>query len=389
MFRTLCIAGVLITCVPPAANSASVLFRESEGYQPFIPSWDHVGFEMNGFVWESHPGYEYQGFPLSGFAWDPSQGNRVLVPDFPGVQRYHTRGSFEWNSATSATSPTEAFLAIDIDSGLASAMEDIAITTVGGYPNLFNPYNAAPNQQKGGGGSFTCVGLIEYFAEQAGHNGGEGFIPNDREHFLVFGRTVPLLTPKLLLTAIQRNWTPTDDDDFIPGLFDPVDFLVTDPLGRRAGYTTETGLLEEIPGVSYDGDGDYEQFFMANPMAGTYQVDLYGLGDDAFAAISDGQGGGFLFEGYLEEGEVVSGSFQLGTESLEGDFDLDGDVDGEDFLKWQREDSTSVGLTAWQNNYGLNSSNLPQSSMAIPEPSTLLLIIWWYIYCPLRAPSSR
>jgi hypothetical protein len=56
--------------------------------------------------------------------------------------------------------------------------------------------------------------------------------------------------------------------------------------------------------------------------------------------------------------------------TLPGDFDEDGDVDGRDFLVWQR--NPSVGdLADWQTNYGVGSL---ASSRAIPEPSSLVLL---------------
>lgn len=72
-----------------------------------------------------------------------------------------------------------------------------------------------------------------------------------------------------------------------------------------------------------------------------------------------------------------------------GDFNLDGQVDGTDFLLWQRGESpngiASNDLTAWQTNYGLP-VDLPQALLqAIPEPTPatlalggamLLLMLW-------------
>ena len=56
---------------------------------------------------------------------------------------------------------------------------------------------------------------------------------------------------------------------------------------------------------------------------------------------------------------------------LGGDFDGDGDVDGRDFLVWQR--NPSVGnLADWQTNYGTGS--LVAASVSVPEPSTWLLL---------------
>ena len=59
-----------------------------------------------------------------------------------------------------------------------------------------------------------------------------------------------------------------------------------------------------------------------------------------------------------------------------GDFDNDGDVDGEDFLVWQRGDSpnplSEEDLADWQASYGTGSLS---SSSDVPEPST------WLIFC--------
>ncbi len=63
---------------------------------------------------------------------------------------------------------------------------------------------------------------------------------------------------------------------------------------------------------------------------------------------------------------------------LDGDFDLDGDVDGSDFLKWQRGESpfplSPADLNAWQTNYGMVAP-LATSSTAVPEPTSALLLV--------------
>jgi hypothetical protein len=56
---------------------------------------------------------------------------------------------------------------------------------------------------------------------------------------------------------------------------------------------------------------------------------------------------------------------------LPGDFDNDGDVDGRDFLTWQR--NPGVGsLSDWQNNYGTGGLAAVSS---VPEPSAALLAV--------------
>ncbi len=62
---------------------------------------------------------------------------------------------------------------------------------------------------------------------------------------------------------------------------------------------------------------------------------------------------------------------------LAGDFDADGDVDGRDFLAWQRGAGTLYGaadLAAWQQNHGLSLAAQVASVQAIPEPASLLLV---------------
>ncbi len=60
------------------------------------------------------------------------------------------------------------------------------------------------------------------------------------------------------------------------------------------------------------------------------------------------------------------------VEDLEGDFDFDDDVDGADFLIWQRDDGSAAGLTLWQTNFG-KVAPLTAASTAVPEPASLLL----------------
>jgi hypothetical protein len=59
-----------------------------------------------------------------------------------------------------------------------------------------------------------------------------------------------------------------------------------------------------------------------------------------------------------------------------GDFDNDGDVDGRDFLIWQRGGSptprSAADLAAWQANYGEGA--LTSSLGVVPEPSTALML---------------
>lgn len=52
-----------------------------------------------------------------------------------------------------------------------------------------------------------------------------------------------------------------------------------------------------------------------------------------------------------------------------GDFDDDGDVDGNDFLAWQRGTTSAADLDIWEQGYGTQSL----WSVPVPEPTSLLL----------------
>jgi hypothetical protein len=105
---------------------------------------------------------------------------------------------------------------------------------------------------------------------------------------------------------------------------------------------------------------------------------------DATASLLLGQFGSVTFLGNttadvnydLANGDVCLDNFQGDSPGTPGDFDGDGDVDGRDFLLWQRGGSPSprsaTDLTAWQTNYG--AGGLAAVS-AVPEPSALLLTL--------------
>ena len=163
------------------------------------------------------------------------------------------------------------------------------------------------------------------------------------------------------------------------------------------GSVTYDGTLEiEIGGTS-PGSG-YDQL---NHILGAGIVELGGLLDvhlingfvpspgDVFEILtaSGGINGTFDQELLPDLGSSLAFSVQYELNSislavtsiLSGDFDFDGDVDGRDFLIWQRGGSPnpldSSDLDNWKSTYGL--STLSASSAAVPEPnfSTLVLLV--------------
>ncbi|TWU29825.1 glycoside hydrolase family 16 protein [Bythopirellula polymerisocia] len=100
-----------------------------------------------------------------------------------------------------------------------------------------------------------------------------------------------------------------------------------------------------------------------------YTVDALAPADTALVRMNLlfnstlGQGGAVWFD----NASLVKLTSNAPT--LSGDFDGDGDVDGRDFLVWQR--NTAVGnLADWQANYG---TPLVAAVSAVPEPGTCVL----------------
>lgn len=65
--------------------------------------------------------------------------------------------------------------------------------------------------------------------------------------------------------------------------------------------------------------------------------------------------------------------------TIPGDFDLDGTVDGNDYVFWRKNDGSQAGYDLWQANYGRaagsgSGSGSKVASANIPEPATALLI---------------
>ena len=84
-----------------------------------------------------------------------------------------------------------------------------------------------------------------------------------------------------------------------------------------------------------------------------------------------------LFSNSLDTVDFIIDNFRLLSLSgggLDGDFDNDGDVDGHDFLAWQRNPNVGA-LADWQANYGMSQTPLTAAASAVPEPSTLLLVL--------------
>lgn len=79
---------------------------------------------------------------------------------------------------------------------------------------------------------------------------------------------------------------------------------------------------------------------------------------------------------------VTAGALVSG---IDGDFDSDGDVDGSDFLFWQRNLGDPTSLAEWQSGYDTSGAAL--ATTAVPEPTTLMLTLLALMGYPRRSRS--
>lgn len=109
-------------------------------------------------------------------------------------------------------------------------------------------------------------------------------------------------------------------------------------------------------------EGDIFEIFSFSFATGDFDLNLPALANGLAWDSSE-----LLVTGTLS---VVAGVAQ------DGDFDGDGDVDGRDFLMWQRGETNNphspIELEQWQNGY--NAGQLATST-AVPEPSSLMLLM--------------
>jgi hypothetical protein len=163
-----------------------------------------------------------------------------------------------------------------------------------------------------------------------------------------------------------------DPNNFTDGPLSPTDVFFALEFLDASDVVINTHELELLQAglvnssVANWTDAVWKQFtIVAVAPAGTTQVRVRAsMTDGVWNPGADPQS--FFVDAFSLTAEEVAGT--------PGDFDLDGDVDGRDFLTWQRGGSPSpysaIDLQTWQGAYG---APLVAIS-AVPEPSTVVLI---------------
>jgi hypothetical protein len=150
-------------------------------------------------------------------------------------------------------------------------------------------------------------------------------------------------------------------DGGIAGQFDANDTFQADALDDLDLYLVPAGtndVNENDTAVSECVGCSEEHIFFEIPETGEYELWVYG---DSLTTSETNYGLAWWYglAPPIEPPDVV------------GDFDGDNDVDGRDFLVWQR--NPSVGsLSDWQANYGAGA--LTASNTAVPEPSSIVAL---------------
>lgn len=102
-------------------------------------------------------------------------------------------------------------------------------------------------------------------------------------------------------------------------IIDPVDFVLNDAENRQSGYTANTGVVNQIPGTYYSGDGAVELLIVPTPPDGTYNVQLAGIGGDFNASITviDGnQATTTTVSSSLANGSTLNVAVQVGNANI-------------------------------------------------------------------------
>lgn len=118
------------------------------------------------------------------------------------------------------------------------------------------------------------------------------------------------------------------DGVFHPSLilngFSPIEFYVTDPLGRRTGYSAAGGHFAEIPNANYyfqppivdqtsgqpQGDGMIE-FYVIDPLPGDYVVTVIGTDSGDYSVLAEHHAAPLTTFTAQQTGTVTAGSIAL------------------------------------------------------------------------------
>jgi len=171
-------------------------------------------------------------------------------------------------------------------------------------------------------------------------------------------------------------------------------FTASSILGLTAGDAA--GTLDVVGAIDLGADTTLRLDYSAGVAAvagDSYQVlhstePIMGMFTNASQRVSDGTGQIWDIS-YAGNSVFVTATGTI-VPPVTGDFTSDGEVNGADFLSWQRGASPAplspADLADWQSNYGTTSPlvALSGAASAVPEPSTLALTLLALLGLPRR-----
>lgn len=222
---------------------------------------NRVGLLYNNKVYESSRAY------AAGDYWDPLTQTYQTISALDGVQAQHSLGSYLYQSQTSDSSPVSHSNFVALSPDIAQAMAANIETRLGaGYldvrSELAQGNIVLPDMQKGENGTFSDAGIIEWAAENADVGSSIEFTStgvefdsdlNDQDLSDVHLLVSSILSPGLQEFFVDSNSELYSNNTF-EGILNSTNFLITDPLGRRIGFTS-SGFINEVPGAFIDSSG--------------------------------------------------------------------------------------------------------------------------------------
>jgi len=182
---------------------------------------------------------------------------------------------------------------------------------------------------------------------------------------------------------------PSDNNEQDASLKLALDYIV-----EFASAADPVAAFKAARGINDNGFLNYEQI---TPITADNSMALFELAysywqDPAYLAVLERWGRPIDEFRTLGIATLTHGNtFELDftAPGLAGDFDLDEDVDGADFLRWQRDGLSASDLADWEANFG-TAAPLEAASTNVPEPSTGLMMLVGSVACTMgRRRRSR
>lgn len=297
-------------------------------------------------------------FTVAGFTFDDTLGPINVVPVAP-----NTLGDFEGFAFSAQFIP------------LSNQGNDFDVNNSAGIQLL----GSIPGQNNGG----TSISLGDNFFRgtvELNWGGAVGVTNGAGDDFVAYENGAPG-GPEAYMVAVRE----TGETDFSVFRYEFADDVVRvlPSAGTDIAQVLSTGFDLSDFGLA-DG-ATIDAIRVANLLPADTVDDAIGqgsvtLGGDVggFAPLTGPQGAGGQYNSNGFDADLTYiGVIVPETNGAEGDYDADGDVDGEDFLVWQRGGSpvplSATDLMAWQDQYGSPISLA--AAAAIPEPGTGLLIV--------------